>query len=339
MQWGIVFLLPFSLWFAVFLAQYLRDGKFRYAFGSVIFLTLMFYQHPSTVVIVPGFVVGMLWFRHAELRRDWIKIVLTGTGILLVLFPWLMSIVRNYSPNKNASRPIMESFLGALASFHDLTSWGFSDYFGPETGLSMPGTLVLVSIPIIVFFIVCGGIITIKHLLKRQANVFDRLCFCCLGCVVFYVLLFPFFRLRPYPHYNLAVLFAWLLLAWRGFTALQCDYRRFAAGALGITLLLEICFLIDFSAQIHCNSGTSSWDFRTTLARQWEVARDLAAAHRTNPNFRVDVRVEHIRNYSLPLRVLISQAEKMKLPKCGFFSRAILLPSRVGYGLDLIFLK
>ena len=101
----------------------------------------------------------------------------------------------------------------------------------------------------------------------------------------------------------------------------------------------EVAFLADFSAGVHRFSGTSSPYFRTTLARQWVIARYLIAAKQVNPNFRVEVKVDYLNQNSLPLRVLAALAERMELLESYSFSRAVLLPSRSGYGMDLILLK
>jgi len=135
------------------------------------------------------------------------------------------------------------------------------------------------------------------------------------------------------------VLFAWLLIAWRGFMVLRGDYRTLATALLGLACLAEVVFLADFSAGVHRFSGTSSPYFGTTLAGQWAVARNLVAAKRMNPDLRVRVEVDSLNRNPLPLRVLTALAERTKLPEFYFFNRAVLLPSRFGYGIDLIFLK
>jgi len=340
MPWDNVLLLPLSLWYAVFLAEYLRKGKFRFAAGALIFLALMFYLHPLSGVISLGFAAGVLCFRRAELRRDWKKFALTGACILLALSPWLATFFRDYNPNMY-SRPQgrAEPLWGTLTSFQNLTGWGFSDHFAPEAGLTVPGTLLLFSVPVILFFILLGAVVVVRRFRNREANTFDRLAGCSIATIGLYILLFPLLRLNPQPHYNSIVLFAWLLLAWRGFTVLRGDHRTLATALLGLACLVEVAFLADFSAGVHRFSGTSSPYFRATLAQQWAVARNLIAAKQANPDFYVEVKVDYLNQYSLPLRVLTALAERTKLPKFYFFTRAVLLPSRSGFGIDQIFLK
>lgn len=340
MLWDNVLLLPLSLWYAAFLADYLREGKFRAAAGAIIFLALMFYLHPLSGVIALGFAVSVLCFRRVELRRDWKKFALIGACLLLALSPWLASMFRDYNPDMYA-RPqgIVEPFLGTLTSFQNLTGWGFSDRFAPESGLSIPGTLLLFSVPVILFFVLLGGVVVVRRFRNREENTFDRLACCSAATIGFYILLFPLFRLNPQPHYNSIVLFAWLLLAWRGFTVLRGDYRTLAAALLGLACLVEVVFLSDFSAGVHRFAGTNSPYFGTTLAQQWGVARNLVAAKRVNPDFQVQVQVDYLNRHPLPFRVLTALAERTKLPEFYSFSRAVLLPSRTGCGIDQIFLK
>lgn len=340
MPWDNVLLLPLSLWYAVFLAEYLREGKFRAGAGALIFLAVMFYVHPLSGVIGLGFVFGVLCLRRVELRRDWKKFALTGACILLVLSPWLAAFFRDCNPDLY-SRPqgTVESLLGTLTSFQNLTGWGFADRFAPEAGLTVPGTLLLLSAPVMLFFVLLGSIVVVRRFRNREANTFDRLAGCAAATVCFYIVLFPLLRLNFQPHYNSIVLFAWLLLAWRGFTVLRGDYRTLATALLGLACLVEVVFLADFSDGVHRFSGTSSPYFGTTLAGQWAVARNLVAAKRMNPDFRVQVEVDYLKRQPLPFRVLTALAERTELPEFYFFNRAVLLPSRSGYGIDQIFLK
>lgn len=340
MPWDNVLLLPLSLWYAVFLAEYLREGKFRAAAGSIIFLAVMFYLHPLSGVTALGFLVSVLCFRRAELRRDWKKFALAGACILLGLSSWLATFFRDYNPDLySRPRGMIEPLLGALTSFQNLTGWGFADHFAPEAGLSVSGTLLLFSVPMILFFVLLGGVVVLRRFRNREENTFDRLAGCSAVTICLYILLFPLLRLNPQPHYNSIVLFAWLLLAWRGFTVLHGDYRTLATALLGLACLVEVAFLADFSAGVHRFSGTSSPYFGTTLARQWGIARYLIAAKQANPGFRVEVKVDSLNRQPLPLRVLAALAERMEQPEFDSFSRAVLLPSRSGYGIDLIFLK
>ena len=340
MPWDNVLLLPLSLWYAVFLAEYLREGKFRVGAGALIFLAVMFYLHPLSGVISLGFAAGVLCFRRAELRRDWKKFALVAACILLGLSPWLATFFRDCNPDLySRPRGMIQPLLSTLTSFQNLTGWGFADHFAPEAGLTVPGTLLLLSVPVILFFVLLGGVVVARRFRNREANTFDRLACCAAATVCFYIMLFPLLRLNPRPHYNSIVLFAWLLLAWRGFTVLRGDYRTLATALLGLACLVEVVFLADFSAGVHRFSGTSSPYFGTTLAGQWAVARNLVAAKRMNPDFSVQVEVDYLKRQPLPFRVLTALAERTELPEFYFFTRAVLLPSRSGCGIDLIFLK
>ena len=148
-------------------------------------------------------------------------------------------------------------------------------------------------------------------------------------------------RVEPQTHYNSVVAFAWLLLAWRGFTALRGDYRKTAEIVLCAALILELLLLADFSRLVHRYSGGSSEYFGTTLARQWRVVRSLTAAHLANPALTVELEVDRFREEPLPLQVLIRLALRSeKLPDVGPAPRsAKLLPSRSGSGIDLVLME
>lgn len=340
MPWDNIWLLPLSLWYAVFLALYLRGEKFTPVIGCAVFLTAMLYLHPVSAAIPAGFAVAVLWFRRSALRRDWWKFLLTGTAALALLSPWLIPLFRDYGRDGGPPPGLFgEVLTGTLTSFRNLTGWGFSDRFAPETGLSLFGTLLAVSVPVILFFVALGVITVVRRLRRGEGNTFDRVGCCCVATILLYALILSVLRPEHQIHYNSAVTFAWLLLAWRGFAAFRDDYRRVAPGLLAFALLLEVAFLVDFSRQIRANSGGASSFYGTTLAQQWTIARNLAAAHRANPELRVDLRVERWRENPLPLQVLISLAMRTDLPPSGFYRQAVLLPSRSGNGIDLLLLE
>lgn len=227
---------------------------------------------------------------------------------------------------------------GAFAApvcFRFLTGWGFSDRFAPETGLTPSGTLLVLSVPVIVFFIVLGGITVVRRLRRGEAKAFDRIAGWSGVAVAVYVLSAVWRRGVPWE----PLLFAWLLLAWRGYTAFRGDYRKLATGLLGFALLLEVWFLADFSRQVDAHAGGGSPEFGTTLARQWLVARNLTAARIANSGLRVDLRVDRLREDPLPLQVLVALAARTELPPAGVFREAAILPSRSGSGIDLLLVK
>ena len=133
--------------------------------------------------------------------------------------------------------------------------------------------------------------------------------------------------------------FAWLLPAWRGYAVLASDYRLFGRLLLTAALALELLFLLDFSRQIRSNAGGASESFGTSLGRQWLVAGRLAAARRANPDLRVEIKVDRWRDRPEMLRTLLRLADGTELPPAGEYVGAVLLPSRSGCGIDLIFLE
>jgi len=253
-----------------------------------------------------------------------------AVGVWLPLFPVLLFLV-----NGGFDEEAKGGGLVALTSFRFLTGWGFSDRFAPETGLSLSGTLLFLSVPMIVFFIVLGCITVVRRLRRGEAKAFDRTVGWCGIAAVVYV---PLATWRQCSFWE-PLLFAWLLLAWRGYTAFRGDYRILATVLLGFALLLEVWFLVDFSFTVHRYAGGSSPVFGTTLARQWRVARSLTAARKVNPELRIDLRVDQIKANPLPLQVLIRMAATEELPPAGFFREAVILPSRSGSGIDLLLMK
>ncbi len=338
--WDNVYLMPLSLWYAVFLALCLREEKFAPVVGATVFLTAMIYLHPVSAAVPAGFAAGLLYFRRPMLRRDCWKFLLTGAGALLALSFWLVPLFRQYEPGRGAPpHPAHEALFGTLTSFRNLTGWGFTDRFSPESGLTLPGTLLVLSVPVIVFFVVLGIVAVIRRFRNGEANAFDRVGCCCIATIVLHVLFLTLVRLEHQVHYNSAILFAWLLLAWRGFVVLRADYRRIATVAFAFALLLEVGFLAAFLQQIHFAGGGSSPFYGTTLARQWEVAQHLTAARAANPELQIELRVERLRENPLPLQVLIALAMRTKLPPSDFYRQAVLLPSRFGSGIDLLLLE
>ena len=342
MPWDNIWLLPMSLWYVVCAAHFFRDGRMSMVVWAGGLFALMFYLHPVSVAIPLGFAAGVLLFRLELFRREWWKFCAVGAGVLIVLSPFLYRCIRGYSPDVGAIRVSFLTALGGVVKcWQNLTAFGFTDRFAPEVGLGIPGMWVVLSIPVIVFFMILGAIVVIRRWRRKELNTFDRLCVCGGITVVFLAVELLVLRVEPQTHYNSVVAFAWLLLAWRGFTALRGDYRKTAEIVLCAALILELLLLADFSRLVHRYSGGSSEYFGTTLARQWRVVRSLTAAHLANPALTVELEVDRFREEPLPLQVLIRLALRSeKLPDVGPAPRsAKLLPSRSGSGIDLVLME
>ena len=335
-------LLPMSLWYAVCAAHFFRDGKMMPVVWAGVVFALMFYLHPVSVAIPLGFAAGVLLFRRELFRREWRKFCAVGAGVLLVLSPYLYMCARGYSPGVGAPRVSFFTALGGVVKcWQNLTAFGFTDRFAPEVGLGIPGMWVVLSVPVIVFFMILGIIAVIRRWRRKELNTFDRLCVCGGITIVLFAAGLLILRVEPQAHYNSVVAFAWLLLAWRGFTVLRGDYRKTAAILLGAALMTELLFLADFTRLVHRYSGGSSAYFGTTLARQWRVVRSLTAAHLANPALAVEIEIDRFREDPLPLQVLIRLAARCgDLPDVGGAPRrARLLPARSGCGIDLILVE
>ena len=342
MPWDNIWLLPMSLWYAVCAAHFFRDGKMMPVVWAGVVFALMFYLHPVSVAIPLGFAAGVLLFRRELFRREWRKFCAVGAGVLLVLSPYLYMCARGYSPGVGAPRVSFFTALGGVVKcWQNLTAFGFTDRFAPEVGLGIPGMWVVLSVPVIVFFMILGIIAVIRRWRRKELNTFDRLCVCG-GIMVFFLAAeLLILRVEPQTHYNSVVSFTWLLLAWRGFTALRSDYRKTAQFLLCAALILELLLLADFSRMVHRYSGGSSEYFGTTLARQWRVVRSLTAARQANPALVVELEIDRLREDPLPLQVLIRLALRSgDLPEIvGTPLRARLLPARSGSGIDLLLLE
>lgn len=342
MPWDNIWLLPLSLWFAVCAAHFLRDGRMRPVAGAGALFVLMFYLQPVSVVVPLGFAAGGGVFRPELFRREYRKFCAVGAGVLVLLAPLLYQGVRGGMFGAGAARVPFFSALGGIARcWQNLTAFGFTDRFTPEIGLGIPGMLVMFSIPVIVFFLILGVIAVIRRWRRHELNTFDRLCVCGGITIVLFAAGLLILRVEPQAHYNSVVAFAWLLLAWRGFTVLRGDYRKTAAILLGAALMTELLFLADFTRLVHRYSGGSSAYFGTTLARQWRVVRSLTAAHLANPALAVEIEIDRFREDPLPLQVLIRLAARCgDLPDVGGAPRrAKLLPARSGCGIDLILVE
>ena len=195
---------------------------------------LMFYLQPVSVVVPLGFAAGGGVFRPELFRREYRKFCAVGAGVLVLLAPLLYQGVRGGMFGAGAARVPLFSALGGVARcWQNLTAFGFTDRFTPEIGLGIPGLLVMFSIPVIVFFLILGVIAVIRRWRRHELNTFDRLCVCGGITIVLFAAGLLILRVEPQAHYNSVVAFAWLLLAWRGFTVLRGDYRKTAAILLG----------------------------------------------------------------------------------------------------------
>ena len=342
LPWDNIWLLPMSLWYVVCAAHFFRDGRMVPVVWAGVLFAAMFYLHPISVAIPFGFAISVLLLRREQFRREYRKFCGIALGILLVLSPYLYMSIKMLWVNvgkRAASYSVLLEGLGKV--WQNLTALGFSDRFAPETGLGIPGLLVLFSVPVIVFFMILGVIAVIRRWRHREGNTFDCLCICGGITILVYLVELLMLRVKPQPHYNSAISFAWLLLAWRGFTVLRSDYRKTAEILLYAALLLELLFLVDFSRLVHRYSGGSSEYFGPTLARQWLVVRSLTAAHQANPGLVVEMEIERFQADPIPLQVLIRLALRSgDLPEIkGTPRSAKLLPARSGSGIDLVLLE
>lgn len=339
MPWSHVWLPPLSLWSAVCFGLWLREAK-MFRLAALAFLSLlMFVLSPVSVVIPAGFLAGAAVFRpepfRARPRRAW---SLFGGMCLIAAagFPLSFISVRSAAPQY----ALQEVLAGCACCWRNLTAFGFSDRFAPETGLSLPGMAVMASVPVLLFFAVLGAVTAVRRWRRGELNLFDRLTVCCGFSILIFCALSLVLHVELLVHQTAVVAFAWLLLAWRGFAAFRSDYRKTANALLGGALLLELIFIADFSRQIEEYAGGGSEYFGTTLSRQWQVARSLTAARQANPELSIELGVERLKNDPAPLQVLIRLAlQSGTLPEVGRVREAKLLPARRGSGIDLVLMQ
>jgi hypothetical protein len=264
------------------------------------------------------------------------KIIWVGVGTLAALLPLLYKVFREYAPDDETLLPLHSVLGGVFGSWRNLTAFGFSDRFAPETGLDILGMSVMLSVPVIVFFMILGVITVIRRWRRGELNLFDRLCICVMANILFFGIEAVIFRFDANAFGFMIALGYWLL-AWRGFVAFRGDYKRIANGLLAGALLLELGFIAGFSYQIEENSGGGSQYFGAALSRQWLVAKTLTAAHLANKDLEVKLEVESYKIDPTPLQTLITLALRSKnLPEVGKIKEARLLPARRGNGIDLI---
>ena len=130
---------------------------------------------------------------------------------------------------------------------------------------------------------------------------------------------------------------AFWLLAWRGFVALQADYRRAARRMLGFAATVQIALCAVFLAKIDAAGGSPSEHFGPVLASQWDAAKILTAAHRRNPALEVGIEIERFQREPEPVRVLILLAERIPaLPEAPECRRVTLRNVPGGYGMSAL---
>ncbi len=338
--WDNVWLMPLGLWYAVFMAEFLRSGSWRSVSGAALLMAAMFYLHPVAAAVPAGFAVSVLLFCR-PLRSGLIRLAVAGAAALLLLSPYLWNCWRDYDSVPREHVFPIDGLLAGVTSLRNLTGLGFPERFSPASGGGVWWILLAVSGLAVIFFALLGIVAVVRKVCRREElSCFDRAAGCGLITIGCYTLLLVVLRLESQVHYNSAVVFAWLLLAWRGFAAFTGDYPRTGRWAAGAALLLELGFLLNFTVAVERDGGGDSEYFGCTLARQWRIAQALWGAYRANPELRVEIRVERLLRDPRPMQSLIRLARRVpqSTRPTEAYRRAVLLPARSGSGFDLLIL-
>lgn len=336
--WDNVWLMPLGLWFAVFMAKFLRAGSWRTCAGAALTAAAMFYLHPVSTAVPAGFALGVLVFRR-PLRPALIRCAVSAGGALILLAPYLRRCWLDFAPLPAERPPFGSGLIAGGFAFRNLTGLGFPERFSPASGAGLWWVLLAAAGLAIAFFALLG-VVAVVHRMRRkeELSTFDRATGCAILTALCHMLLLATLRLEAYPHYNSAVVFAWLLIAWRGFTAFSGDFPRAGRRIAAAALLLEFGFLVNFTAVVERECGGGTDFFGCTLGRQWQIARNLWAARCANPDLQVELEVERLRTDPRPLQALIRLARRTPLPPADPYRQALLLPSRQGSGFDLLLL-
>ena len=93
---------------------------------------------------------------------------------------------------------------------------------------------------------------------KREWHGMDSLCTIALAVIAMSALMTLVLRREHQVHYNSAVTAAYWILAWRGFLALQADYRRTARIVLAVAVTLNLLLIAVSEVYFHRMRGSAS---------------------------------------------------------------------------------
>lgn len=337
MPWDNVWLLPLSLLAFAGAARYLRDGRIRDLILCALMLDAMVFLHPVALPVPPGFAVGLGVLRFRARRREWAKLLATGCGALLLIAPYLLRLAREFAMEPLPPQPWPETIAAACSGIFNLTGIGFLVRFLPETIEIFPEWWLLPGALLIVGLALTGLLAFLQAARrKREWHGMDSLCTIALAVIAMSALMTLVLRREHQVHYNSAVTAAYWILAWRGFLALQADYRRTARIVLAVAVTLNLLLIAVSEVYFHRMRGSASPQVGPVLAEQWNAARVLLAAYRKNPNLEVRMEIERFRTSPESLQILIRLAERSPLPEIPAFRRITVAPSPENFGILLI---
>jgi hypothetical protein len=307
--WDNSLLIPLSALTCACYAQFLVSRGAWPLRATVLLLTAMPFVHLMSLPLVAAISMHLLLFGRTELRRQSPSLLVVVLGVLGLTFPYWRNVPRGPSfPRWDAAW--WEGWLYPLAGGRLLSATGL-DYFFTQSWLNGADANWRVAFRCAVLtsataFLLtwCGMGVALARLAQRRFRDWtplDHLSVVALASFSIQTVVDGIAGIGRDPHYYHGTWIVYVLFAWLAVDAL----RRWrlaapAAAVLGMALLSAVALL---ATRIHSQGGTPGLSYGSTIARQVELARQLASLP---PDSAVSSDVEQFAAFPHALEVLMS---------------------------------